>query len=74
MQLTDMGDHAGGPAAAGVAAEPALQAGLDGAERDAFAVTKVAAGACLTDRIDTASDAAEHGLDHDTTGTEIADR
>ncbi|CAB4322592.1 unannotated protein [freshwater metagenome] len=72
MQLADMGDHPGGPAAARVAAEAALQARLDGTEGNAFAVSEVAAGARRAHRIDATGDATEHGLDDNASGTEVA--
>ena len=45
VQLAGVGDHLGGPAAAGVAAEAGLQPGLEVAEGDALAVAQVASGA-----------------------------
>ena len=65
VQLARVGDHLRRPAAAGVAAEARLQAGLEVAERDPLAVAEVAALAGGAHRRDAAGDAAEHRLEHD---------
>jgi hypothetical protein len=61
-------DHACGPTAAGVAAETALKARADVAKRDAFAITKIAAGARGAYGVDAASDATKYWFDDNAAG------
>ena len=64
VQLAAVGHHRRRPAAAGVAAEPGLQAGLEVAEGDALARLTGRPGAGRARRVDAPGGAAEHGLDH----------
>ena len=64
VQLTLVGHHGDAPAAAGRAAEAALQAGLETAEGDAFAVAEIASGARRAGGVDAAGNAAEDGFEH----------
>ncbi len=68
VELAGVSHHAGRPAPAGVAAEPGLQAGLDGAEGDALAAAEVATGARRADGVDAPGHAAQHRFHHDPTG------
>ncbi|MFT3855426.1 MAG: hypothetical protein QM733_22240 [Ilumatobacteraceae bacterium] len=64
-ELQAMGDEALAPAAAGLAAEPGLQAGLDVPEGDALAAVDVAGGARWAHRVDAADRAVQDGDDGD---------